>query len=131
MKILLDTHIWAWGLLEPERIAGNVAEALDAPDTELWLSSISAWELVLLIERGRVAVQGDPVEWVSRALSTTAAREAPLTHAVALESRRLRLPHPDPADRFILATAKVYGLTLATADARLIDLEEVPILSNR
>lgn len=45
--------------------------------------------------------------------------EAPLTHAVALRSRQINLPHQDPADRFIAATALEYGLTLMTADQHL------------
>ena len=58
-------------------------------------------------------------------------REAALTHAVALESRRLVLPHHDPVDRFLAASAKVYGLTLVTADERLLGSDEFSVLANR
>lgn len=44
MKLLLNTHIWIWSILEPERLASNVAEALEASENELWLSPISVWE---------------------------------------------------------------------------------------
>ena len=47
--------------------------------------------------------------------------EAPLTHAVAIRSRQLVLPHQDPSDRFIAATAVEYGLTLMTADHLLLN----------
>lgn len=58
-------------------------------------------------------------------------REAELNHAVALRSRQVLLPHDDPADRFLAATASVYDLTLVTADRRLIDGEGYAVLANR
>lgn len=58
-------------------------------------------------------------------------KEAPLTNDVILALPSIRLPHRDPADAFLAATAKVFGLTLVTADARLFALKEIPILANR
>ena len=55
--------------------------------------------------------------------------EAPINLEVAIESRRVNLPHQDPADRFLAATAIIYDLTLVTADARIIAVENVPVLS--
>ncbi|MEX1257882.1 MAG: type II toxin-antitoxin system VapC family toxin [Gemmatimonadota bacterium] len=120
MRVLLDTHIWIWSLLEPDRLSGRVRKLLTDPDTEMRLSPISTWELLLLIEKGRVEVEGEGHEWVSEALRRAPLVEAPLTHEVALESRRIELPHADPADRFLCATARVYDLSLVTADARLL-----------
>jgi PIN domain nuclease of toxin-antitoxin system len=68
--------------------------------------------------------------WIDKALQTAPLREAPLTHEVALESFGLRFPHRDPADRFLAATARVLGLTLVTADERLIDSRQVAVLPN-
>ena len=56
---------------------------------------------------------------------------ADLTHAVALESRRVKLPHRDPADRFLAATARVHDVALVTADARLIAARPCKLLANR
>ena len=123
MRVLLDTHIWIWSLLDPERLSGRVRSILSDPDTEIRLSPISTWELLLLIEKGRVEVEGDGEEWVSEALRRAPLLEAPLTHEVALESRRIALPHADPADRFLCATARVYDLSLVTADERLLGHE--------
>ena len=121
MRLLLDTHIWAWSLLEPERLGPKAMRALAEPENELWLSPISTWELALLIGRGRLEVDRPAVEWVEEALDRTPMREAGLNHAVALRSRTVSLSHEDPADRFLAATALVYELTLVTADRRLID----------
>ena len=57
-------------------------------------------------------------------------KEAPLTHEVAMKSRSIQLPHKDPADRFIAATAFVYGLTLVTADSNIAVSQEISLLVN-
>ncbi len=131
MKLLLDTHIWIWSLIEPVRLTAGVRAALDSDDNELWLSPISTWETLMLVERGRIATEEDPQDLVSRMLKEGPFREASLTHAVAQESRRLGLEHSDPADRFVAATAVVYDLTLVTADARLLRGQGYRTLSNR
>ncbi|MBI4420643.1 MAG: type II toxin-antitoxin system VapC family toxin, partial [Gemmatimonadetes bacterium] len=104
---------------------------LEADTNELWLSPISTWELLVLIDKGRVLVEGSPDRWVADALRAVPAREAPLTHEVARWSRRIELPHADPADRFLAASARVYDLTLVTADERLLGTREFGILANR
>ncbi len=58
-------------------------------------------------------------------LSSLPLREAVLNHEVAMQSRKISLPHQDPADRFIAATAIIYGLKLVTADRHLIDGAEL------
>lgn len=52
MKLLLDTHIWLWSLLEPERLGPEVRRAFEGSGNELWLSPISIWETLMLVERG-------------------------------------------------------------------------------
>ena len=131
MKLLLDTHIWLWALLEPERLTAPVRDALQSPENELWLSPISVWEATLLAERGRVIVTSDVQAWVRGLLAALPRREAPLTFEVALMSRRLELAHQDPADRFIAASACVHELTLVTADERLLDATGYAVLANR
>ena len=119
MKLLLDTHIWIWSHVQPERLEPRVAEALESPKNELWLSPISIWEFLLLVERGRVVLDTTPREWVEAAWSRAPMHEAPLNREVALLSRTIRVPHQDPADRFIAATAAVHDLTLVTDDDNL------------
>lgn len=120
MKLLLDTHIWLWSLLEPQRLPKRVACELRSAKSELWLSPVSVWEAHLLIEAGRLRVKEEPRRWVAKALQSAPLAEARLTYDVALESRAIGLAHQDPADRFLAATAKVYDLVLATADERLL-----------
>lgn len=109
MKLLLDTHILLWSLLEPASLTSRVAAELENPSNELWLSPLTLWEALILAEKGRVILEPDPVTWVRNVVSTVPFREAPLNHEVAVESRRVDLPHQDPVDRFLAATAVVYG----------------------
>jgi len=131
LKLLLDTHIWVWSTLEPKRLHPRVARELNNPENEIWLSAISLWELQLLCEKKRLQLDPDAAGWISNNLSKSKIREAPLTFEVALAMPSLRMPHGDPADGFIAATAKVFGLTLVTADERLANLPDIAVLSNR
>jgi len=118
-------------LLAAENLSPRVVAALQNPTNELWLSPISTWELLVLCEKGRVALK-EPVDaWLAKAFAKVPLKDASLTHAVASEARAIRLPHRDPADHFLVAMARVYGLTLVTADRQLIRSRAVSILANR
>jgi len=131
LKLLLDTHIWIWSSSQPERLSARVARQLNNPENEIWLSPISIWELRLLHDKGRVRLIPDAVSWITDNLSRLKIREAPLTFEVALAVSSLNLPHNDPADGFIAATAKIFGLTLVTADEQLAKLTDITVLPNR
>ncbi|MGH7556836.1 MAG: type II toxin-antitoxin system VapC family toxin [Gemmatimonadota bacterium] len=131
LKLLLDTHVWIWGHLHPERIKPQVGEALRSPENELWLSPVSVWEALLLIERGKIEVDVQPPLWIREALAATPMKEATLNNEVAIRSRTVDLPHRDPADRFLAATAEVYELTLVTEDERLLTKRSWNVLPNR
>jgi PIN domain nuclease of toxin-antitoxin system len=129
LRLLLDTHVWIWSQVAPEKLSARVRRALENHANEVWLSPISIWELVLLVEKRRMALGGDIVEWITKAVAPL--KEAPLTAEIVLETARFNLPHPDPADRFLVATARSLGLTLVTSDVRLLASHAVPTLPNR
>ena len=131
MRLLLDTHIWLWSLLDPERLSPKVAAALAEGSTERWLSPLSVWEALLLIEHKRLEVDRPAESWVREALERAPALEAPVNHEVALASRRLKTRHRDPVDRLLLATAQVFDLTLVTQDEALLAQQDVKLLPNR
>ncbi len=128
MTLLLDTHIWIWSVGSPDRISTRVRDALSNPENTLAISPVSVWEALLFAEKGRVGLAPDPWSWIRMALATRPMREFPLTHNVALRSRSVRLPHDDPADRFIAATAMVHDLTLVTADRTLLECPDIRVL---
>ena len=131
MRLLLDTHIWLWSLSEPHLLSPRVARELTDGDNEIWISPVSVWEILTLARKGRVALDGKPESWVREALVKAPLREAGLNHEVAIRSMALHLPHWDPADRFIAATAIVFDLTLVTADERLLRCRQYSALANR
>ena len=131
MRLLLDTHIWLWSRLEPERLKATVVQELQNPASELWLSPLSIWELILLVERRRLSLEPNAGAWVSTAVAKLSYREAAVTHEVALEARLVNLAQRDPIDRLLAATARVYDLTLVTADERLMGVRGLRVLANR
>lgn len=129
MKLLMDTHIWIWMMQEPKQLSRHVQDELQNPHNDLWLSPISTWEVLLLHAKQKIRLNLDPAAWISAA--TAGCKEAPLTHEIVIVAQQLPLPHLDPADRFLAATAKVLGLTLVTADQKLLGLGDIATLANR
>lgn len=131
MKLLLDTHIWIWGLADPQKLHRRVKRALRAPEAEIWLSPVSLWEFQVLVDRQRVQVSGNDAQaWIDAALHEAPMKEAPLTHAIVRTLGAVKTPHRDPADRFLAATAATLDLTLVTADERLLQGTGYQVLSN-
>jgi PIN domain nuclease of toxin-antitoxin system len=131
VNILLDTHIWLWSFLEKQRIKKGLTAALENPENQLWLSPVSVWEAMVLFQKGNIQVASDPAVWIRQALAKGFVAEAALTHEITLHSRLIDLPHEDPADRFLAATALVNGFALATADKHLLNCRSIQTLPNR
>lgn len=131
MRLLLDTHIWIWSALDRGRLSARLTAALENPRNELWLSPISLWEILTLCQKSRLTLHPNPQAWIANTLDAIPMREAPITYQVAQETARVQLPHRDPADRFLVATARVFDLTLVTADEQLLKSRQSPVLANR
>jgi len=130
MKLLIDTHIWIWSVLEPQRLSRRVTAELDNSENDLWLSPVSIWEAMLIHRKGRLKVAEGFSIWLSKALTIASFHEAPFTFDVAQALSTINLPHADPADLFLAGSAKVYGLTLVTSDRNLLRAKEISVLKN-
>jgi PIN domain nuclease of toxin-antitoxin system len=128
VRLLLDTHVWLWQMLDCERLSASAAEALRDPAHELHLSSVSAWEYLVLIRKGRLSVEGDPIRWLRTALRRSPVTVVGLDLETAIRSEQLDWAHADPADRFLVATALVHDLPLVTADRRIREYPAVESL---
>ena len=129
MRLLLDTHVWLWRLLDPKRISAPAEEAISDPRSELLLSPISTWETLVLARKGRIELTPSPSEWVLDALRRSGPTAAPLSHGIALRSEGLAgFSSEDPADRFLVATALELELALVTADEAMHEFEPVDTL---
>jgi PIN domain nuclease of toxin-antitoxin system len=121
--IVIDTHVWLWWISSPEKLAAEAAQAINAAveGHGIVISSISAWEVALLVEKGRLELSMSAQDWVQKTESLPFVRFVPVDNSIALRS--LALPgtfHADPADRIIAATALVMGLPLVTKDEKLL-----------
>ncbi len=129
MKLLLDTHVWIWYALGKPQLSDNLRTAIASDTTEIWLSPISTWEVLLLAEKGRISLQSNATDWIDQSLKSLSVFEASLNHQIAILSRQIDLPHQDPADRFIAATAVYYQLQLATVDTHLTQADWLSTIS--
>ncbi|MBI4277362.1 MAG: type II toxin-antitoxin system VapC family toxin [Armatimonadetes bacterium] len=120
--IVLDTHAWVWFLADPGRLSRRARQAVDAEARggEIAVSSISVWEIAMLVERGRLTLTMDVDQWLAHAEALPFLSFVPVNNRIALQSVRLRdFPGSDPADRIIVATAMLLGATLVTRDERM------------
>lgn len=131
MNLLLDTHIWIWSVASPAKLISPVRRALESKANHLWLSPLSVWEMMILVEKGKLHLGTTTNEWIAKALAEAPMKEAPVTFEIARESRSVDLKHQDPVDRFLAATARVLQLTLVTSDKLLIESSGFAVMSNR
>ena len=114
MRLLLDTHIWLWLNLQPERLPATCSAALAEPDSQVVLSVASVWEVSIKHKLGKIEVGGAFLPFVDRALAEVELLDIRLPHVQ--RGHDLPLIHRDPFDWIIIAQALVEGLTLATVD---------------
>jgi PIN domain nuclease of toxin-antitoxin system len=131
MKLLLDTHIWIWSDVAAQKLSSEVTRELANSENEIYLSSISVWETIVLLEKKRIQLNEDFGEWFKKSKLELGLIELPLSWEIAHEIQYTALGYRDPGDRFLVATAKVHDLTLVTADERLTKLQGLKVLANR
>jgi len=122
--LLLDTHVWVWLLNGDDAKLGPRATAAiesAAVRSVLYVSAISVWEVGMLESKGRIRFSCDCLDWVRQALSAPGMRLLPLTPEIAVASTRLPGQfHGDPADRILVASARLHALGLVTHDERIL-----------
>lgn len=127
---LLDTHVWVWWICGDERLSAREREALDnlPPSERPVLAEISLWEVAMLVERGRLQLDMDLERWLAVASAPATVELARVTPAVAAEVARLpERFHRDPADRLIVAVARVWKLHVLTRDRKITSARLVSI----
>ena len=124
MRTLLDTHVLIWWLDDRQRLSRSQQEAIAAAagDSPLLVSDVSLWEVAMLHGRGRIRLAIPLREWLEAAVAPPLVRRCGISPAVAAELAALPDSfHRDPADRILVATARVLGATLLTQDRRIVD----------
>lgn len=122
--LILDTHVWVWLVAGDAALSSAARDAIErnAVDGAVLVPAIAVWEVAMLDARGRLVLGKPVLQWVEDALSAPGLGLAPFSPDVAVESVRLPPPfHDDPADRMIVATARIAGATLVTRDRTILD----------
>jgi PIN domain nuclease of toxin-antitoxin system len=121
VRLLLDTHVWVWTQEEPERLGPRAKRLVLGAEHENGVSPVSTLEIARLIAAGELELSIALSEWVARSMADLSAHTVAVSHEVAMEAYALPGTfHRDPADRVLVATARQDGLTLVTADDRIL-----------
>lgn len=122
--MLLDTHTWVWLNNGSNELSKKIIHYIDdaAENGKIFISAISVWELATLASKKRLILRTSLKEWVDEALSQIGVELVPLTPDISIESSQLPNGfHGDPADRLIVATARIKRMILLTRDRKIMD----------
>ncbi len=131
MNVLLDTHILLWWHGDRDRLSQDQQNVIDAAnvDSPLQVSDISLWEVAMLYGLGRIRLTIPLQEWLEKAVAPPLVRRCTISPVVAAELTTLPESfHRDPADRILVATARVLGATLLTQDRQIVEAQLVATL---
>lgn len=121
--ILLDTNVAVWLFqADPNLASGNRRRIENERAAEgVFISGITCWEISMLVEKGRLILGRDPLDWIESVLAEPGVHLAPVSPAIGVEAGRLPAGmHGDPADRIIIATARHMGCPLLTTDRKIL-----------
>jgi PIN domain nuclease of toxin-antitoxin system len=130
--VLLDTHVWIWAFEGSERLGTSARAILENPETERWVTPVSTLEIARLIEGKDLAINCTLAEWIEHSTADLLLKSQEVSHQIAMTAYQLPgVFHRDPADRQIVATAICHGMTLITADERILQYPEVSTVDAR
>ena len=121
--LLLDTHVWARVQGLPGKLRSPAALGIEAAACSnlLFVSVISVWDIAMLKRAGTLNLQGGTRDWVTRAPNRPGINLLPYTADIAIESVYLPAPmHKDPADRILIASARIEKLTIVTSQVAML-----------
>lgn len=128
--IILDTHIWIWWVGENSDLTKEYQDLIRSRQEQgIGVSSISCWEIALLHAKQRLNLSLPVLQWLETSLSLPNIVLLPLSPRIAVESNNLPDEfHKDPADRIIVATARVYDCPLVTYDSKILQYQHVKLI---
>ncbi|GIW59229.1 MAG: ribonuclease VapC [Patescibacteria group bacterium] len=125
--ILLDTQALIWWVSDPSLLSTKAAQTIEQERTEskLLVSSISVWEIYMLVAKDRLKLNCDTDAWITNIEAISCVQFVPISNRIAGRSVMLDNFHADPADRMIVATAREYGVVIVTKDQKIRDYKNV------
>ncbi len=128
MRLLLDTHAFIWFVSDRKKIPEDSINLIQENAGELYLSSITALEIALLVKRKRLKIPKNPGSYIEEAIQYHNLHEIPVDRKILLQSSALPEIHDDPFDRIIIATAKLHDLVLITKDTKIQAYPDITIV---
>lgn len=126
MRLLLDTHVWIWTQEKPDEMGEETRYMILDGENEILVSSVSTLEIARMVSIGSIVLARELRHWAREGLLALEGKSLVVDHEVAAESYQLPEPfHKDPADRMLVATARLQGCTLLTADRLILDYPHV------
>jgi PIN domain nuclease of toxin-antitoxin system len=121
MRYLLDTHALIWALQEPDMLSKRAIGALMSPESTVFVSIVSLWEIALKTSTGKAVLVSLDIEHLSGAIAQMGARRLMLDERACIKLAKLPFynDHGDPFDRMIVSQAIVSSLTLISKDERM------------
>jgi PIN domain nuclease of toxin-antitoxin system len=119
VRLLLDTHVWLWWMLDSPRLPDAARALVLDPSATLYFSAASGWEIAIKYASGKLPLPSAPATYVPARLEGSDFRvvDVRLEHTLAVAD--LPRHHDDPFDRILVAQTIVEGFRLLTADRRL------------
>lgn len=116
MRVLIDTCVLLWGMLDPARLSPDAAAILRDPGHSILISVVSAWEISIKQTNGKLTLADSTVDFMAHAASVfgTAFLPVGLTHAIL--AGELPVHHRDPFDRMLIAQAIIEKVPLISPD---------------
>lgn len=127
MTYLLDTHAVLWLLEGNPKLGRRALKAIkNSEPGEVSICDLTLLEIALLARKDAISLRPGTEEVLDQIAAAFAV--IPISPQIANESVSVALPHRDPFDRVITATAKILELTLITKDRRIVQSKTVPTL---
>ena len=123
-SFIFDTHVWYWIIIGSDKVPRKIRNKINSaiPAGNIKVSIISAWEIAMLESKGRIKMHINCLDWIKKALAAPSIALCNLTPDIIYES--IHLPgsmHNDPADKMIIASARILNATLVTIDKNIVD----------
>jgi PIN domain nuclease of toxin-antitoxin system len=119
VRVILDTHALLWAAVDAPALSARARGVIRDPDSVLFLSAASVYELTWKVARGRLALPSDPASWVRSRMDAFRLRPMPIEVPHAIEAASLPPIHGDPWVRLLVAQARLAEIPLLTSDERI------------
>jgi len=132
VRLLLDTHVWLWAATQAAALGRKTRAALVDQKNERLVSATSVLEIARLSAGGQIILSISTQRWIDESTKDLMLGHLAVTTDVAIEAYSLPIPfHRDPADRLLVATARIHSLVLVTADERILGYHSVRTMDCR